>query len=96
MKKIIIFQVRKEVSRDFGFMSYSSLKKVGGFDFCNYEKVYECKRPDDYTEDDAFDEFNLNHPEDFKGHSLSTGDLVAIGGKVLYCDSFGWKIVVEI
>jgi hypothetical protein len=34
--------------------------------------------------------FNLNHPADFRGHSLSVSDVVAIEGKHYYCDSIGF------
>lgn len=96
MKKVVLYQVKEEFVRDFGFMSYEMLKKYGGFDFDHYKKIYESEREDDYTEDSAFHEFNVNHPKDFKGHSMSTGDIVVIDNKALYCDSFGWKLVMEI
>jgi hypothetical protein len=34
--------------------------------------------------------FNVNHPADFKGHSLSVSDVVELDGKYYYCDSFGY------
>lgn len=33
---------------------------------------------------------NIAHPEDFKGHSLSTSDIVCIDNKYYFCDSFGF------
>lgn len=38
-----------------------------------------------------FEIFNVRRPEDFKGHSLSTSDVVSLDGELFYCDSFGWK-----
>lgn len=35
--------------------------------------------------------FNMRHPADFKGHSLSVSDVVLLDGKYYYCDSFGYK-----
>ena len=34
--------------------------------------------------------FNLNHPSDFRGHSLSVSDIIELDGKNYYCDSFGF------
>lgn len=42
-----------------------------------------------------FEQFNINHPDDFKGHSMSVSDIVVLfddnGCKWYYCDSFGWR-----
>jgi hypothetical protein len=35
--------------------------------------------------------FNLEHPKDFRGHSLSVSDIVQMEDEFYYCDSFGWK-----
>lgn len=35
--------------------------------------------------------FNMEHPSDFRGHSLSVSDVVYLDGKYYYCDSFGFK-----
>ena len=35
--------------------------------------------------------FNMEHPSDFRGHSLSVSDVVYLDGKYYYCDSFGYK-----
>jgi len=35
--------------------------------------------------------FNVNHPSDFKGHSLSVSDVIELDDKHYYCDSFGFK-----
>lgn len=56
-----------------------------------YHKVYECNRDDAITLEDLFYEFNINLPNDFCGHSLSVSDVVLLGDKLYFCDSFGWK-----
>lgn len=61
----------------------------------DYFLVYCCDREDDYTQDDAFKEFNARIPSDFRGHSLSVGDIVSIDGKEFFCDSIGWIPVVD-
>ena len=37
-----------------------------------------------------FEIFNINHPADFRGHSLSVSDVVELDGVKYYCDSHGW------
>jgi hypothetical protein len=39
--------------------------------------------------------FNERHPEDFRSHSLSVGDIVRLDGQAHYCDSVGWKLINE-
>lgn len=63
-----------------------------------YDKVYEAPAgPDTDTLDKIFTKFNIDHPADFKGHSLSTSDVVVLNdnGKRTgwYCDSWGFKRV---
>lgn len=45
--------------------------------------------------DDIYDEFNINHPKDFVGHSLSVSDIVVIQhngeASAHYVDNFGFK-----
>lgn len=47
--------------------------------------------------EDIFYIFNMEHPADFRGHSLSVSDVVEVlgGGDVepgfYFCDSWGWK-----
>lgn len=45
-----------------------------------------------------FDIFNVSHPKDFFGHSLSVSDIVLLDGErtgCFYCDTFGWKDIKE-
>lgn len=38
--------------------------------------------------------FNMDHPEDYRGRSLSVSDIVKINNdKCYYCNSLGWKEV---
>jgi hypothetical protein len=57
--------------------------------------VYECERADDYTLGNAWTEFNIYHPSDFKGHSLSISDIIIINNKAQYVDTFGFKTLLE-
>ena len=49
--------------------------------------------------EDIYRTFNIDHPADFKGHSLSVSDVVVLhqGGKdtAHYCESFGFQQVPE-
>ena len=57
-----------------------------------------CLNPGD-TLDSIYDRFNLNHPKDFQGHSLSVSDLIverkAGNVSIFYVDSFGFKDVTH-
>jgi len=77
------------------YESWDFLEKYcGGFDFSLYQKTYE---GDEEGENDfdilekLFIKFNINHPQDFSGHSMSVSDVVILNGKKYYCDSIGWK-----
>lgn len=43
--------------------------------------------------ENIFIKFNISHPEDFKGHSLSTSDIVVLDNETYLCDMVGWKKV---
>lgn len=63
-----------------------------------YDKVYEAPTTSDTdTLDKLHTKFNINHPADFKGHSMSMSDIVVLNdhGKRTgwYCDSFGFREV---
>ena len=63
-----------------------------------YDKVYEAQASeDDYTLDKIYYKFNVAHPADFKGHSMSMSDVVVLnidGQKTAwYCDSYGFQPV---
>lgn len=47
------------------------------------------------TLEELFFIFNMRHPADFKGHSLSVSDVVLLDGKYYYCDSFGYKELTD-
>ena len=43
--------------------------------------------------EELFTLLNINHPEDYKGHSLSVSDIILIDEHYYFCDSLGWKEV---
>ena len=90
-----IYQVKREDFLDFGFLGYDEISKLGRqFSSDHYREVYSGKLNSDTTLDDLYLQFNVNHPADFTGHSLSMSDVVVLhrNGKdaAYYCDSFGW------
>lgn len=62
-----------------------------------YSKVYKGTREVDpinpeATLEELFEVFNIRHPKDFRGHSLSVGDMVVFPQMecTFTCASFGW------
>lgn len=94
MIKIYQIDSNKDINKVI-FMPYKFVKE---FDFSIYKEVWSGEEPDGCDSlDGIFEVFNLHHPDDFHGHSLSTSDVVQIIGSdpkrngYYYCDSFGWK-----
>ena len=75
------------------FASWDELNRTCGFSKWRYKKVYEgeIESLSILTAlDDLFRQFNLNHPEDFHGHSMSVSDVVVLDDRMYYCDNYGW------
>ena len=63
--------------RDLRYRSYEDLQADGlSVDRKNYQLVYTAPLDKDTTLDEIYRRFNIEHPADYKGHSLSTGDIV--------------------
>lgn len=94
-----IYQLDRSDSTDhLQFMSSDWLEKKGlRIDRDNYQMVYAAELVQGETLEDIYTRFNINHPEDFRGHSLSVSDVVVLhqNGKdtAHYVDSFGFKEV---
>ena len=65
----------------------------------NYELVYTAPLTEKDSLESIYTQFNIDHPADFKGHSLSVSDIVVLhqDGKdtAHYCDRFGFSQVPE-
>ena len=74
--------------------SWSNLNRCSTFDINQYKKVYEGEVQEEknllHTLETIFRIFNLNHPFDFHGSSLSVSDVVNVDGINYYCDDYGW------
>lgn len=96
-----IYQLKRgEDLRDYRFEPYERLQAAGlTVDPANYEQVYTAPLTPEMTLESIYEKFNLDHPSDFRGHSLSVSDIVVLhqGGKDVahYCDSFGFQDVPE-
>ena len=78
------------------------MAKQNGFSVKNYKVIYEGQiekqeGPIENTLEDLFVLFNESddRPTDFKGHSLSVGDLVELDGKTYFVDFVGYSEVKE-
>lgn len=65
----------------------------------NYELIYTAPLQKSETLEGIYTRFNIDHPEDFKGHSLSVSDVVVLhqdgGDRAFYVDSFGFSEVPQ-
>ncbi len=96
-----IYQLKQgDETRDFRFEPYDRLQAAGNVvDKTNYELVYSAELTPGTSLEDIYTRFNIDHPKDFKGHSLSVSDVVVLhqNGQdaAHYVDSFGYKEVPE-
>ena len=96
-----IYQIKGgDETRDFRFEPYDRLQAAGNVvDRANYELVYSAPLAPGTSLEDIYTRFNIDHPKDFKGHSLSVSDVVVLhqNGQdaAHYVDSFGYKNVPE-
>lgn len=96
-----ILQLRRtDETTDERFMPYDYLKSQNKEpDIDHYDVVYMANLPsyNDQTVllEKLYAKFNLDHPEDFRGHSLSVSDIVALKTDCVvsyhYVDSIGFK-----
>ena len=96
-----IYQLKHgDETRDLRFEPYDRLQATGNVvDKANYELIYSAELTPGTSLEDIYTRFNIDHPKDFKGHSLSVSDVVVLhqNGQdaAHYVDSFGYKNVPE-
>ena len=78
------------------FISLDWLESKGfSVDLDNYRMVYAMRLEPGETLEDIYRRFNIDHPKDFTGHSLSVSDVVVLHGNgadtAYYVDSIGFK-----
>ena len=96
-----IYQIKGgDETRDFRFEPYDRLQAAGNVvDRANYELVYSAPLAPETSLEDIYTCFNIDHPKDFKGHSLSVSDVVVLHqdgqNAAHYVDSAGFRQVPE-
>lgn len=96
-----IYQLKRgDETRDFRFEPYDRLAATGRTaDLTNYDLIYTAELMPGTSLEDIYTRFNIDHPKDFKGHSLSVSDVVVLhqNGQdtAHYVDSSGYRQVPE-
>ena len=107
--KYSIYQVKRgEEYARLSFNSWNELKKFNlPFDKTNYEEVYGGYVSDVSRSqgrgvilDNIYTKFNIDRPKDFRGHSLSVGDVIVLEdnnvSSAFYVDSYGMADVTDL
>lgn len=95
-----IYQLRESGERTYQFMG---MREASNFGFEihgeDYELIYSDRLGMGDTLNSLYEKFNINHPQDFTGHSLSVSDVVVMRkngeSKAYYVDSFGFTELPE-
>lgn len=95
-----IYQLKKSEERTYQFMG---IREASSFGFEihgeDYELIYSDRLGMEDTLNSLYEKFNINHPQDFTGHSLSVSDVVVMRkngeSKAYYVDSFGFTELPE-
>ena len=96
-----IYQLKPgDSTRDYRFEPLDAIRNNGlSVKPENYELVYTAPLTAKDNLESIYTRFNIDHPADFKGHSLSVSDIVVLhqDGKdtAHYCDRFGFSQVPE-
>ncbi len=86
--------------RDYHFEPYDRLQTAGlSVEAANYDLIYTAELTPGTSLEDIYTRFNIDRPEDFKGHSLSVSDIVVLHqngeNTAHYVDSIGYRDVPE-
>ena len=86
--------------RDYHFEPYDRLQTAGlSVETANYDLIYTAELTPGTSLEDIYTRFNIDRPEDFKGHSLSVSDIVVLHqngeNTAHYVDSIGYREVPE-
>ena len=96
-----IYQLaRGDATRDLYFEPYDRLQATGHtVERANYELIYTAPLAPGTSLEDIYTRFNIDHPKDFKGHSLSVSDIVVLHqngeNTAHYVDSGSFRNVPE-
>ncbi len=95
LKNVRIWQLKSDSDLELRFRSYDEVLKVSGEPSKNnYDVVFDGELETNDLES-IYTKFNMDHPTDFKGHSLSISDVVELydenSSEFNYVDQFGFK-----
>ena len=96
-----IYQLKRgDETRDLRFEPYDRLTAAGHtVDPANYDLIYSAPLAPGTSLEAIFTRFNIDHPKDFKGHSLPVSDVVVLhqNGQdtAHYVDSIGYRQTPE-
>lgn len=98
--RFAIYQMDSGDEHTYQFMGMESAKSLGyTIDGKDYRMVYAAPWMPTITLENIFERFNIDRPEDFRGHSLSVSDVIVInrGAEITayYVDSFGFQELPE-
>ncbi len=100
--RYVIYQVRANVP--FAFLNWELANELADWSFKPYRSVwngYEEAADDMDLVNYLWEVFNTNHPDGYRGHSMSVSDVILVQDmetnekKYYYCDSFGWKDITK-
>lgn len=92
---VCIYQLKPECSEVL-FIGWDNLQNHGGFQPENYNKIWEGELKQEEQGsflEEIYTRFNINHPTDFTGHSLSPSDVVSVDGNAYFVDKIAFKPV---
>lgn len=92
---VCIYQLKPECSEVL-FFGWDNLQNHGGFQSENYNKIWEGELKQEEQGsflEEIYTRFNINHPTDFTGHSLSPSDVVSVDGNAYFVDNIGFEPV---
>lgn len=98
---IEIYQLKEgEENRLRRWISFDSLGKMGEIPtLLNYNKVYTMQQDSRPELERIYQRFNVDHPKDFTGHSMSVSDIVVVRGRdhltAHYVDSIGFVRILD-
>ena len=97
--KAEIYQLRDDIEQrhDKMFASLKEVNAIGGVKANDYDFIYETDASGETTTDvleSVYERFNLFHPADYRGRSLSMSDIVVLNENgvrnAYYCDTVGF------
>lgn len=89
-----LLQTENSKMMPFMWLSYVPNIETIGLKDEGYKMVYSDQV--EYTDandclNELYEQFNMEHPRDFEGHSMSVSDIVKLGKDYYFCDDIGFK-----